>query len=338
MKKILAFMAVLCAIGCSGNVHPRQSGDSPVTTSSPHDMTNDQLRNKIVKALDDMKAKAEEMGIQGVATASVLGKGETSDWIGEMKVVGTPCNEKEGWNLVAIAWSKCGEVIATGADSGNPDHQKIMGELGFVGGAYDEFDGCKMAFAFSGATSEDDLLVAKYGIEKMKAYLADRPEKVSPAEFEPLATPLKKEQFIQVNIIVDDIRRSAKAWAALLGVSEPEIWVNHLQTNGEYPYTYRGKDVPCDLQMCVFDMGDWVLELHQVDGTPSTFREFQDRHGFGVHHLGFEVGDDRDEVIRELKALGFDTERTVGVYPGSSWTIVDTEDVLGVNLNIKPKR
>ena len=29
---------------------------------------------------------------------------------------------------------------------------------------------------------------------------------------------------------------------------------------------------------------------------------------------------------------------TVGIYPGSSWTIVDTEDVLGVNLNIKPKR
>ena len=143
---------------------------------------------------------------------------------------------------------------------------------------------------------------------------------------------------IQVNIIVDDIRRSAKAWAALLGVPEPEIWVNHLQTNGEYPYTYRGKDVPCDLQMCVIDMGSWVLELHQVDNTPSTFREFQDKHGFGVHHLGFEVGDDRDEVIRELKAMGFDTKRTIGVYPGSSWTIVDSEDVLGVNLNIKPKR
>ena len=34
-------------------------------------MTNDQLRNKIVMALGDMKAKAVEMGIQGVATASV---------------------------------------------------------------------------------------------------------------------------------------------------------------------------------------------------------------------------------------------------------------------------
>ena len=43
-------------------------------------------------------------------------------------------------------------------------------------------------------------------------------------------------------------------------------------------------------------------------------------------------------LIRELKEMGFDTERTIGVYPGSSWTIVDSEDVLGVNLNIKPKR
>ena len=338
MKKIIYSLAIFCAIGCSGNVAPGTGGNAPETSANLHDMTNDQLRNKLVKALDDMKAKAVEMGIQGVATASVLNKGETDDWIGEMKVVGTACNEKEGWNLVAIAWSKCGEVIATRADSGNPDHQKNMGELGFVGGAYDEYEGCKMAFAFSGATSEDDLVVAKYGIEKMKGYLSGKPAEVSPAEFEPLAIPLKKEQFIQINIIVDDIQKSAKAWAALLGVPEPEIWVNHLRSNGDNPYTYRGMDVPCDLQMCVIDMGSWVLELHQVDGTPSTFREFQNKHGMGVHHLGFEVGDDRDEVIRELKAMGFDTERTVGIYPGSSWTIVDTEDVLGVNLNIKPKR
>ena len=51
-----------------------------------------------------------------------------------------------------------------------------------------------------------------------------------------------------------------------------------------------------------------------------------------------EVGDARDEVIRELKEMGIDTNRTIGVYPGSSWTIVDSEELLGVNLNIKPKR
>ena len=118
-----------------------------------------------------------------------------------------------------------------------------------------------------------------------------------------------------------------------------QIWTNHLEGNSEYPYTYRGQgDKSCDLQMCVIEMGDWVLELHQIDDNPSTFREFINKHGQGVHHLGFEVGDARGEVIRQLKELGFDTDRTIGVYPGSSWTIVDSEDVLGVNLNIKPKR
>ena len=280
-------------------------------------------------ALEDMKAKAVEMGIQGVATASVLNSGETIDWIGEMKVVGTPYKLEEGWNLVAIAWSKCGEAIATRADSGNPDHKKIVGELGFVGAGYDEFEGIKMAFAFSGALSEEDLEVAKYGIEKMKCYIS---ECLHPA------STINKDQFIQVTIVVDDIQRAAKAWAKLLGVPEPNIWVNHLEGNSDYPYTYRGKNTPCDLQMCVIEMGNWVLELHQVDHAPSTFREFQDKHAFGVHHLGFEVGDARDQVINQLKQMGFDTNRTIGVYPGSSWTIVDTENILGVNLNIKPKR
>jgi len=338
MKTRHLLMLLLCG-ACFSCHAPQQEQQQTDSTKQNRNMTNEQLREKLVMALDDMKAKAVEMGIQGVATASVLNQGETDDWIGEMKVVGTPCNRKEGWNLVAIAWSKCGEVIATQADSGNPDHQKMMGELGFVGGAYGEYEGCKMAFAFSGADSEEDLVVAKYGIERLKGYISGTQAGDTAIAYQPLATPLKKEQFIQVTIVVSDIRRAAKAWAALLGVDEPEIWVNHLESNIEYPYTYRGKDdKPCDLQMCVIDMGSWVLELHEIDDRPSTFREFINKHGNGVHHLGFEVGDARDEVIRELKEMGFDTERTIGIYPGSSWTIVDSEDVLGVNLNIKPKR
>ncbi len=35
-------------------------------------MTNEQLKEKLELALNDMKAKAIEMGIQGVAAASVL--------------------------------------------------------------------------------------------------------------------------------------------------------------------------------------------------------------------------------------------------------------------------
>ena len=160
---------LLCGVCFACNA-PQQDGKKTDLTNK--NMSNGELREKLALALEDMKAKAIEMGIEGVATASVLNSGDTVDWIGEMKVVGSYCNWKDGYNLVAVAWSKCGEVIATHADSGDPNHQTITGELGYAGGAYDEYEGCKLAFAFSGATSEEDLVVAKYGIEKMKGYIA----------------------------------------------------------------------------------------------------------------------------------------------------------------------
>lgn len=127
-------------------------------------------RDLLVHVLEDMEKKALEMKVQGVGVACFLDTKSEIDWIGEMKVVQTPYNLKEGWNLVAIAWSKAGEVIAACANSGNPDREKIMGELGFVGGAYAECDGYKLAFAFSGATSEEDLEIAEYGISRFKQY------------------------------------------------------------------------------------------------------------------------------------------------------------------------
>ena len=55
-----------------------------------------------------------------------------------------------------------------------------------------------------------------------------------------------------------------------------------------------------------------------------------------MHHLGFRVGDRRDAVVAELQQRGYEL-RTVGVSDDNSWTIVDSEVRLGVNLNIKPK-
>ncbi len=148
--------------------------------------------------------------------------------------------------------------------------------------------------------------------------------------------PADRNGFIQICIVVKDIELAAEKWAQVFGIEKPEIRETHLE--GGENYTYRGKPVSCDLLVANIQMNGFVLELHQPVGGDSTFREFMDRHGNGVHHIGFETGEDRDAVIGHLSGLGFDTNRTLGIYPGSSWTIVDSEDVLGVNLNIKPVR
>lgn len=147
---------------------------------------------------------------------------------------------------------------------------------------------------------------------------------------------VNKNGFIQINIVVRDIAAAAEKWAMVLGIEKPEIRTVHLE--GGPDYTYRGEPVSCELLVADIEMNGFVLELHQPVGGPSSFQEFLDKHGNGVHHIGFEVGSDRDEVIEHLGELGLDTNRTLGIYPGSSWTIVDGEDTLGVNLNIKPRR
>ena len=142
------------------------------------------------------------------------------------------------------------------------------------------------------------------------------------------------EGFIQIAIIVKDIQKAAETWAKMLNVPVPEIRDNPPAQNPDL--TYRGNPAFYGLKLAVIPFGNLIIELHEPDEHESTFREFLDKHGNGVHHLGFQVGEKRDAVVSELEAMGY-ALRTIGYYPGSSWTIVDTEEDLGVNLNIKPR-
>ena len=176
-KVYLIAMLALMLTGCQPNTTSSETEGKVLDLQmNNNDNEMEEVRNAIVKALDAMAVKAREKNMQGVAVASVLPKTSEVDWQGEMKVVDTPYNPDggdKGWNLVAIAWSKAGEVIATCADSGNPDRKCMIGELNFTGGAYGESENYKYAFAFSGGLSEDDYEVAQYGIEYIKSLLKE---------------------------------------------------------------------------------------------------------------------------------------------------------------------
>lgn len=141
--------------------------------------------------------------------------------------------------------------------------------------------------------------------------------------------------FIQICLVVKDIEKAAASWSAIFGVPTPPIHEANFMPDPDQ--TYRGNQANYKVKVTSIQGPGFVIELHEPDENPSTFREFLDKHGNGVHHLGFEVGKQRDAIVEELTLSGYDS-RTVGYYPGSSWTIMDTEDDLGVNLNIKPVR
>jgi len=141
--------------------------------------------------------------------------------------------------------------------------------------------------------------------------------------------------FIQIALVVEDVESALDEWCKLFNVERPKIDVTEAIPNPDV--LYRG-EVSCYAQkMAVIDCRDrgFVVEILEPNENPSTFREFLDKHGNGVHHIGFEVGEARDDVVSELETLGY-VMRTVGMYKGGSWTIVDGEEKLGVNLNVKP--
>ena len=113
-------VTVFCLYSCH-QAAPVSDSPGSEETIQQLSKTNDmkELRKAITETLEEMAKKARSMDMQGVAVASVLPKESDVDWIGEMKVVDTPYNAEggdKGWNLVAIAWSKAGEVIASGAE------------------------------------------------------------------------------------------------------------------------------------------------------------------------------------------------------------------------------
>lgn len=153
----------------------------------------------------------------------------------------------------------------------------------------------------------------------------------------PMENPLDLNGFIQIALVVEDIDVAAKEWAELLGVPVPEVTMHQTPETTDPKLMYYGKNYKYGLKLASIKAPQgFIIELHQVvDDYPSTFNEFVKEHGYGVHHIGFQVGDRRDAIVNELEERGY-PKRVEHFYNGGSWTIMDTEQALGVNLNIKP--
>ncbi|MDL2318136.1 VOC family protein [Eubacteriales bacterium OttesenSCG-928-A19] len=132
---------------------------------------------------------------------------------------------------------------------------------------------------------------------------------------------------IQVAIVVRDIEKAAAAYASLFGLEMPEI------RNAFPSITYRGERVKTKALLCAFPMGGVVLELVQPDAVETSWKEYLDAHGEGVHHIGVMV-EDLDGAKAAMAEHGAGTRQFGGAGWGS-YSVMDTEALLGVNFSLK---
>ena len=124
----------------------------------------------------------------------------------------------------------------------------------------------------------------------------------------------------QIGIIVKDIETTAKKYAEFLGLPVPPIFeTGELH---ESQATYNGKPCPARAKLAFLKVGETLdIELIQPDGQPSTWQEFLDTKGEGVHHIAFGIKDTAGKT-KKLAELGMPLVQK-GEYEGGRYAYFD---------------
>ena len=105
----------------------------------------------------------------------------------------------------------------------------------------------------------------------------------------------------QIGIVVRDIETTKRKFADFFGIDPPPT-----VDSGAYEITgtiVEGQPAPdAACLMAFFDVGI-QLELIQPNEFRSTWRDFLDEHGEGIHHIAFAVKDS-DQQISAMEAFG----------------------------------
>ena len=132
---------------------------------------------------------------------------------------------------------------------------------------------------------------------------------------------------IQIGIVVRDIEEAAKDYAAFLGVPTPEITMTDVYEVAQT--TLYGKPTTARAKQAFFDIGPCTqIELLEPDGEESTWREFLNNQGEGVHHIAFQV-DGMEKMIRTCDDSGFPLIQK-GCWETGSYAYVDTREKLKI--------
>jgi hypothetical protein len=99
---------------------------------------------------------------------------------------------------------------------------------------------------------------------------------------------LDSREMTQVGIITDDIERAAGDWARFLGMETvPEIIL--AAGHESKPTEYQNAPSEAKARLAFFQLDNITVELIEPLGGPSTWQEFLDKHGPGIHHIAFQV-------------------------------------------------
>ncbi len=135
---------------------------------------------------------------------------------------------------------------------------------------------------------------------------------------------------VQIGVIVRDVAKSARRYAEVFGIPVPQIV--EIANDSFARTVHRGQPSRASGKAAFFDLGPVQMELIEPVGAPSTWDEFLQTKGEGIHHIAFRVTE-MPAAIEFLKSKGMECIQEGG-WDGGQYAYVDASAQLGTILEL----
>jgi len=137
---------------------------------------------------------------------------------------------------------------------------------------------------------------------------------------------------LHVCVVVRDVEKTAKILAARFGLGP---WEVHKKSYPKSHAVFRGEPVECTFKFAYAKAGPITLELAEPVSGKSSYREFLDKHGEGLHHIGIGAPLPFDAEVRKWERLGIKAIQSMKLDdPEEGWAYMDTQDLVGFTMEI----
>lgn len=143
-------------------------------------------------------------------------------------------------------------------------------------------------------------------------------------------TVIESKKVAQVAVIVKDIDKARNAWAFVLGMPAPAVSV--AEGHESRPTLYKSKPTDAKCKLAFFRMENLQIELIQPLGGKSTWQEYLDKYGEGIHHVAFNVKD-INGVEKKFETIQMPTVQRGG-WDGGAYSYIDASGDLGCILEL----
>lgn len=135
---------------------------------------------------------------------------------------------------------------------------------------------------------------------------------------------LDNKIIVQIGVIVKDIEKACQEFSRIFELPMPNIMVTQEYENAKTEF--RGNPTNARAKLAFYKFENIEIEFIEPDENPSTWREFLDNIGEGIHHIAFHIKGMKEKTMK-LSNLGMPILQK-GEYTGGRYAYIDSFDKL----------